>query len=133
MSLSRFATIFCVIGSWIALHAGFLDQESLRAQQEHKLLLITIESDDCPFCQQMKKEIFNAKPYRSSIDEKFIVVTFQSNDPILPPDFRPQYLPANAIIRPKDKEVIDAYMGYIEPGRFMEILNDAYRSQSKKP
>jgi hypothetical protein len=131
MSSFGLRAILLFVGGCLALHAGFLDQESLQAAKEHKLLLVTIESNDCPYCQKMKHEVFNAQKYRSAIDQKFIVVTFQSNDPTLPPDFRPQYLPANAVVSPKNKEVIDAYMGYIEPQPFMEILEAAYRSQTK--
>ena len=117
----------CVLSVW----GGFLDEEALRAQKERKLLLVNIESVDCPYCMKMKKEIFNQEAIRKQIDQQFIVVTFQSNDPSLPQDFRTQYLPANAILEPKHQEIIDAYMGYITPERFLEILNDAYTRHKK--
>lgn len=119
-----------ILLSVISAKAEFLETQSAQARKEKKLILVTIESPTCVYCAKMKKEIFNA-PLRKEIDKKFIVVTFQNDDPRLPPDLVPQYVPANAILSPVNQDVIDAYVGYIEPKRFMEILNNAYASSYK--
>ncbi len=127
----HFKALFFIALSVLSLQADFLDKESAQALKENKLILVNIESEDCPYCQKMKKEIFNARAYRKKIDQHFIVVTYLNSDPILPADFRPQYVPANAIYSPKKRDILDAYIGYIEPARFMEILDNTYEVEFK--
>ncbi len=113
------------------LNASFLEEESARAIKEKKLILLNIETQECPYCAKMKKEIFNNPQYRKEINKKFVFVSIHQNDPSLPMDLRTPYVPANAIIVPSTKAVVDAYVGYIEPTRFMEILEDAYKEGMK--
>ena len=113
------------------LNASFLEEESARAIKEKKLILLNIETQECPYCAKMKKEIFNNPQYRKEINKKFVFVSVHQNDPSLPMDLRTPYVPANAIIVPSTKAVVDAYVGYIEPNRFMEILEDAYKEGMK--
>lgn len=113
------------------LHAGFLEEESVRAIKEKKLILLNIETEECPYCAKMKKEIFNNPQYRKEINKKFVFVSIHQNDPSLPMDLRTPYVPANAIIVPQTKDIVDAYMGYIEPTKFMAILEDAYKEGIK--
>lgn len=113
------------------LHASFLEEESARAIKEKKLILLNIETEECPYCAKMKKEIFNNPQYRKEIDKKFIFVSVHQNDPSLPADLRVPVVPANAIIVPSTKDIVDAYMGYIEPTKFMAILEEAYKEGMK--
>lgn len=113
------------------LHASFLEEESARAIKEKKLILLNIETQECPYCAKMKKEIFNNPQYRNEINKKFVFVSVHQNDPSLPADLRVPVVPANAIIVPVNKDIIDAYMGYIEPTKFMAILEDAYKEGMK--
>lgn len=115
----------------VVLHADFLETQSAQALKEKKLILLNIESEDCPYCQKMKKEIFNDALYRKQIDQRFIFVSKNVNDPSLPPVFRVQSVPANAILEPSSKEIVDAYTGYIEPKTFMGILDEAYKAKMK--
>lgn len=113
------------------LHASFLEEESARAIKEKKLILLNIETQECPYCAKMKKEIFNNPQYRNEINKKFVFVSVHQNDPSLPADLRVPVVPANAIIVPVNKDIIDAYMGYIEPTKFMAILEEAYKEGMK--
>ncbi len=117
--------------SIVGLHAQFLEEESAKAIKEKKLILLTIESDTCPYCQKMKKEIFNNPTYRTKIDEKFIFVLKNTKDPTLPAIFRTPAVPANAVLVPDTKEIIDAYTGYMDPTTFMGILEGAYEAKMK--
>lgn len=130
--MSIFFRVFMLIFLSIAtLHASFLEEESVRAIKEKKLILLNIETQECPYCAKMKKEIFNNPQYRKEIDKKFIFVSVHQNDPSLPADLRVPVVPANAIIVPSTKDIVDAYMGYIEPAKFMTILEDAYKEGMK--
>ncbi len=126
-----FRVLMLAFISVATLHAGFLEEESVRAIKEKKLILLNIETQECPYCAKMKKEIFNNPQYRKEINKKFVFVSIHQNDPSLPMDLRTPYVPANAIIVPSTKAVVDAYVGYIEPTRFMEILEDAYKEGMK--
>ena len=90
-------SLLAVSVGFVVLHADFLETQSAQALKEKKLILLNIESEDCPYCQKMKKEIFNDALYRKQIDQRFIFVSKNLNDPSLPPVFRVQSVPANAI------------------------------------
>ena len=130
--MRSFLKIFLLVAfSLFTLHADFLEAESAKALKEKKLILLYIESDNCPYCRKMKKEIFDEKKKKKKIDEKFIFVSKKSNDPTLPAVFRTPTVPANAVLVPATKEIIDAYTGYIEPKMFMSILENAYEAKMK--
>ena len=116
----------------LALHAGFLEKESAEALKAKKLILINIESDDCPYCKKMRKEVFDNPANRSKIDAKYLVVTFKNSDPSLPRDLQPRYVPANAIYSPTKKDIVDAYAGYMEAKSFMDMLEETYKEEFKK-
>ena len=121
----RFSVLLCL--STLALHAGFLDEENTRALKEKKLVLISIESDTCPYCKKMKKEIFNSSEYRNKIDQMYIYVPINTNDPSLPESLRTKYIPAHVILSPAKNAVLDAYAGYIDPKSFIKILDENYK------
>ncbi|MGD9595521.1 thioredoxin fold domain-containing protein [Wolinella succinogenes] len=116
----------CLIGS-VWLHAESLGSGSIRALKENKLLLVSIESEACPYCKKMKREIFEEAKYRQEIEKQYVHLVFNNRDSSLPPDLRAPYVPANAILSPKDQSILDAYVGYIAPERFMKILEGVYK------
>lgn len=117
--------------SFGGLFAEFLEAERAQALKEKKLILLTIESDGCPYCAKMKKEVFDNPKYKKEIDKKFIFVSKNVTDPTLPEIFQVPATPANAVLIPATKEIVDAYTGYIAPDTFMEILNNAYKTHMK--
>lgn len=122
--------VFCL--STLALHAGFLDEEKAQALREKKLILVSIESETCPYCKKMKREIFHAPEYRKKIDQMYIYVPINVNDPSLPDAFKTKYIPAHVILSPAHPDSMDDYVGYIEPKTFMEILNETYHEVFKQ-
>lgn len=123
--------LFIVFMSMTMLHASFLEEESARAIKEKKLILVNIVTDNCPYCKQMKKEIFNNATYRKQIDQKFIFVSIDLYDPALPADLRTKYTPANAILSPTRHSIIEGYTGYMDPASFMSVLENAYKAEFK--
>ncbi|WP_263832615.1 thioredoxin family protein [Sulfurospirillum oryzae] len=123
--------LFVTILSLTALQASFLEAESAKAFKEKKLILVNIVSEDCPYCKQMAKEVFNNPTYRKQIDKKYVFVTLNQMDPTLPADLRTRYVPANAIMSPKGLAFIDGYTGYMEPTAFMKILDEVYKAEFK--
>ena len=123
--------LFLVLLSITALHANFLEEESAKAVKEKKLILVNIVSEDCPFCKQMQKEVFNNPTYRKQIDQKFVFVTIDQMDPSLPSDLHTRYTPANAILSPSRHTIIEGYTGYMDGPSFMNVLNAAYKAEFK--
>jgi len=123
--------LFIVFMSMTMLHASFLEEESARAIKEKKLILVNIGTENCPYCKQMKKEIFNNATYRKQIDQKFIFVSIDLYDPALPADLRTKYTPANAILSPTRHSIIEGYTGYMDPASFMSVLENAYKAEFK--
>jgi len=114
-----------------ALHASFLEEESAKALREKKLILVNIVRDDCPYCRQMQREIFNNATYKKQIDQKFVFVSIDQDDPALPQDLHTKYVPANAILSPSRHTIIEGYTGYMDPASFMNILEKAYKAEFK--
>lgn len=117
--------------SMTMLHASFLEEESARAIKEKKLILVNIVTEHCPYCKQMKKEIFNNATYRKQIDQKFVFVSIDLYDPALPADLRTKYTPANAILSPTRHTIIEGYTGYMDATSFMTVLENAYKAEFK--
>lgn len=124
----RLLSLLCLT---LTLQAGFLDEENAKAIREKKLILLSIESESCPYCKKMKKEIFNSIEYRKKIDEMYIYVPMDVNDPSLPQSLKTKYIPSNVILSPSTHNIIDAYAGYIDPKSFMSILNEAFTGELK--
>lgn len=123
--------LFIVFMSMTMLHASFLEEESARAIKEKKLILVNIVTENCPYCKQMKKEIFNNATYRKQIDQKFVFVSIDLYDPALPADLRTKYTPANAILSPTRHSIIEGYTGYMDPASFISVLENAYKAEFK--
>jgi len=126
--LKAFLVVFLGIN---ALHASFLEEESARAVKEKKLILVNIVRDDCPYCRQMQREIFNNATYKKQIDQKFVFVSIDQDDPTLPQDLHTKYVPANAILSPSRHTIIEGYTGYMDPASFMNVLEKAYKAEFK--
>lgn len=113
------------------LHASFLEEESARAIKEKKLILVNVVTENCPYCKQMQKEIFNNATYRKQIDQKFVFVSIDLYDPALPADLRTKYTPANAILSPTRHSIIQGYTGYMDAASFMSVLENVYKAEFK--
>ncbi|WP_041959692.1 thioredoxin family protein [Sulfurospirillum arsenophilum] len=123
--------LFVAFMSMTMLHASFLEEESARAIKEKKLILVNVVTENCPYCKQMQKEIFNNATYRKQIDQKFVFVSIDLYDPALPADLRTKYTPANAILSPTRHSIIEGYTGYMDPASFMSVLENAYKAEFK--
>lgn len=126
-----FKTLCALLFSLCALNAAFLDEESAQAIKEKKLILVNIVSENCPYCKQMQKEVFNNPTYRKQIEQKFVFVTIDQMDPALPKDLRTRYTPANAILSPTRHTIIEGYTGYMDATSFMSVLDNAYKAEFK--
>lgn len=125
-------TTFCVLFvSLCTLNAAFLEEESAQAAKEKKLILVNIVSENCPYCKQMQKEVFNNPTYRKQIEQKYVFVTIDQMDPSLPKDLRTPYTPANAILSPTRHTIIEGYTGYMDATSFMSLLDNAYQAEFK--
>ena len=109
-----------------SLFAEFLDAQREQAIRENKLILLNIGRQSCPYCQKMEREFFKNAAYRKQVNEKFVLLFVDANDPTLPKRFRVDGVPTNAILAPKNLKILEARTGYIEPTRFMGILKDTY-------
>lgn len=120
---------FLVVMMSISLNAGFLEKESIKAQKEKKLILLTVESESCPYCIKMRKDTFEVKKYRQKIAKQYIHVIIYDKDKALPDALYVKYLPTNFILSPKELRIIDEFPGYITPDHFIELLEEVYSQE----
>lgn len=126
-----FRIIFMLIIAIQWLNASFLENESVKAYKEKKLILLTVKSDFCPYCIKMKKDIFDVSYYSEKINQHYIHVEIERNDPLLPSALHVKYVPTNFILRPKTLHIIDEFAGYIKPEHFLELLTEVYDQEVK--
>ncbi len=114
----------------LSLDANFLERERMKAQKEKKLLLLTVESDTCPYCIKMRKTIFHVKKYSQKIAKHYIHIIVNAQDEVLPIALHVKYLPTNFILS-SQLHIIDEFPGYMEPEHFIELLEEVYRQEIK--
>lgn len=113
--------------SLLALHAtDFLESERTLALRSDKLILLTVSKENCPYCIQMRRDVFETQKYSQKIQKHYIHVEIDRNDPQLPQSLHVKYYPTNLILHPKDLKVIDEFIGYTKPDIFIELLEEVY-------
>lgn len=113
------------------MYAGFLENESKKAMQEKKLILLTVKSEFCPYCIKMKKDVFDNATYNEKINKKYLHVEIDRDSTNLPSYLHVKYVPTNFILSPKKLVIVDEFPGYIQPDHFIELLDEVYKQEIK--
>jgi len=98
-----------------------------KAKKEHKVLIMVLGADYCPWCRKFERKTLNSKLLKSRlqtevvtliVDKKFDVKTF-------PQKFRTQFTPRVFFINPQDESIFLDTTGYIKKKHFAESLDTA--------
>jgi hypothetical protein len=124
-----FGVLF-VLGFLSFCNALGLQSIAKEALKEHKLILLSVERQDCHFCEKMQKEIFTQEKYKDAISKQYIhrVIIADVNTKI-PSNLKVQYFPTNFILNPKDLSVVDEFDGYIGAKDFLDLLQMEYEQE----
>lgn len=113
-----------------------LDLEVKRASQkalkEKKLVLFTVESENCSYCKKMEKDVFTVKTVMNKINKQYVRVKIIAGSEPIPSFLTVQYFPTNFVLDPESLKIIDEYPGYMRAKDFIEILDEIYKQESKQ-
>ncbi|WP_060825500.1 thioredoxin fold domain-containing protein [Sulfurospirillum cavolei] len=130
--MKRWLSFVLVLASMaLSLNADFLDIERQRALKEHKLILLSVEKEGCPYCLKMQKEVFGVTTFDQHIAQHYLHVSIHQEDPALPKALHVKYFPTNLVLSPKDLKIIDEFAGYMAPESFIELLDEVYAQEFK--
>lgn len=121
----------CATSSLFAIDLE-LRRASEKALKEKKLLLFTVESENCSYCKQMDADVFSVKRVMKKIEKQYVRIKAVAGREALPNFLNVRYFPTNFILNPKTFDIIDEYAGYIHPKDFVEVLDIVYRQEVKK-
>jgi thioredoxin-related protein len=119
--------VLLVLGFLSFSYALGLQSVAKEALKKHKLILLSVERQDCHFCKKMTKEIFAQEKYQNAISKQYIHKTIIAGKNIkFPSNLKVQYFPTNFILNPKDLSVVDEFDGYIGAKDFLDLLQIEY-------
>jgi len=82
------------------------------AQKEKKKVLMFIHADYCPWCDKMKEETFKDEDTIAFINERFVFLSVDREDPSYPDRFFPKYIPTTHLIEPNKQKNIYSMPGF---------------------
>jgi len=112
-----------------SLQAIDLQDVSKNALKEHKLILLSVESENCRYCEKMNKEVFTPTKYVSKINSQYVQKIVQIQDVNLPKNLKVKYFPTNFILDPKDMSIVDEFVGYTKADDFLSLLDLVYEQE----
>ena len=74
MFLKKLGFILAVFGFLCTLQAFDLQEVSKSALKEHKLILLSVESVNCRYCEKMNEEVFTPDEYSQKISHHSITL-----------------------------------------------------------
>lgn len=124
-----FLTFIVIIATFATAYAVELSTISKEAIQDNKLILLSVERDNCAYCEKMNREVFAPKSNAKKINQHYIqkIVMIQKEE--LPENIKVKYYPTNFILNPKDMKIVDEFAGYIKADDFIELLDLVYQEE----
>ena len=109
------------------------EQMQEQAIKDKKLLLISIEKEQCPYCLKMQQDVFTHHLFKKFIHDKFLYLSILNTDTSLPKPLKAKYFPTTFIVKPDDLTIIDEFAGYMNLENSLELLDEVYLQQKPKP
>ncbi len=103
----------------------------LHAAPKPRLQLLYVEMEACPWCHRMNAEIFENPKIASKLAAMYEIKKRYKGAPDLPAFAKPRYYPTTYILSPDGKKVLDELPGYMEPGRFLDYLQELYALENE--
>lgn len=114
--------ILCVFLS-ISLWAFNLEEAVMQAQKEHKLLLIELEMESCPYCERMDKFVLSKDDVKKLIDEQYIFIKLDINKEVIPEHLTSRMTPTFYFLSSDGENIIEEIKGVPSKSDFINYLN----------
>jgi len=129
MLLKKLGFILVILGFVCSIHALDLQDISKNALKDHKLILLSVESENCHYCEKMNKEVFTPLEYATKINTQYVQKIVKIEDIKLPKNLKVQYFPTNFILDPKDMSIVDEFVGYQKADDFLSLIDLIYKQE----
>lgn len=104
-------------------------EDSQKALKENKLILVSVESENCRYCKKMHNELFNIEKNSQEIVKEYVYNRIVVENDKLPLDLKVKYFPTHFIVDPKNNKVVDEFVGYIKADDFISFLDMIYKQE----
>jgi len=128
--MKKLALLMFVLGIFNSLNALDFNRISKDAIKTGKLILLSVESSNCRYCEKMNKETFTPNENILKIQNHYIQKIVIAENTDLPVNLDVKYYPTNYILNPKDMSVIDEFVGYIKADEFLSLLDLIYEQET---
>lgn len=127
--LKKLGIFLLTLGVCSSLYALDLNSASKSALKNNKLILLSVESNNCHYCEKMNREVFTPNKYTSKINSHYVQKIVKIQDIKLPKNLKVQYFPTNFILDPKDMSIVDEFVGYMKADDFVSLLDLVYEQE----
>ena len=128
--IKKISLLVLFLGIFSSMYALDLNKVSKDALKNHKLILLSVESENCHYCKKMNKETFNPTKNHSKIVSQYIQKIVIKEDTKLPNNLKVKYFPTNYILDPKDMSIIEEFVGYMKADDFLSLLDIVYEQET---
>lgn len=122
--------LITLIAVLFSLNAASIEQAVALAKKEHKLIMIEISKQNCPYCIALDKAVFKNPKNLKKIKENYIIVRLKKGEDNIPPFLEIKYYPTTYLLK-SDGTVVDEMPGFMKSSDFMEFIGEVYRQEKK--
>ena len=100
-----------------------------KAKKEHKILMMVIVKDPCPYCDRLVDDTLDTPQVKAKLS-KFVPLIIDINGKY-PKEFQPPFSPMTTFINPVSEKLVLYIPGYVEKKSFLQGMQEALKSPSK--
>ena len=114
--------ILCVFLS-MTLWASSFEEAILKAKSEHKLLLVELEMEFCPYCERMDKFVLSKDDVKQLINDNYVFIKLDINKEVIPEHLSSRMTPTFYFLSSDGESIIEEIKGAPSKSDFMNYLN----------
>lgn len=111
------------------LTAASFNEAVLEAKQKHKILLVELVMEFCPYCMQMDKYILSKADVRDTINAKFIFVKLDIEKDEIPDLLPSRMTPTFYFLDETGERILQEIKGAPSKSEFLSIISTIKESQ----
>lgn len=114
--------ILCVLLS-ISLWAFNFEEAVIEAKKEHKLLLVELEMESCPYCERMEKFVLSKDDVKKLMDEHYVFIKLDINKEVIPEHLTSRMTPTFYFLSSDGESIIEEIKGAPSKSDFINYLH----------
>lgn len=107
----------------ISLWAFNFEEAVIEAKKEHKLLLVELVMDSCPYCERMDKFVLSKDDVQKLIDEHYVFIKLDINKEVIPEHLTSRMTPTFYFLSSDGESIIEEIKGAPSKSDFINYLN----------